>query len=84
MIVPDKDGNPVSDTLCRCRTCGDQYEESKSRAEFKGYCSAGCLHEKSKKLGYRKPKKSWDKSGESEYNVLKRNNQVGSIFVKDV
>jgi hypothetical protein len=59
---------------CRCRNCQSVYEESKSRAEWKGYCSAKCQHEKAKALGYRK------KKGSHEYDVLKRHGEIGSVF----
>lgn len=54
-----------------CRNCGKQYDPMKSRADYRGYCTAKCLHEKAKEHGYRK-------SGElSEYYVLKRAGEIG-------
>lgn len=63
---------------CRCRNCGAKYEESKSRADYKGYCGQACLHEKARKLGY---KKSQEKYGicYTEYSILHHNELIGSI-----
>lgn len=61
---------------CICRTCKKIYEEDKSRAELKGYCSQKCMHEKSREFGFRKEKKGeW-----TEYETLRRHNEVGSVF----
>ncbi len=59
-------------TECTCRTCTKTYDEHKSRAEYKGYCSAKCLHTMAKRCGYKKGKNS-------EYDVLKRAKQIGSV-----
>lgn len=61
--------------LCICRKCKKQYDESKSRGDYKGFCSAKCQHTMAKELGYRK-------NGErSEFSTLQRHNEVGSVFV---
>lgn len=66
---------------CRCRNCGDIYEEIKSRADYKGYCSQRCVHEKAKRSGYIK-RKSWPREPNgSEYDCLKRCNAIGSVPV---
>lgn len=56
---------------CQCRNCGTSYDRSKSRAEYKGFCSAKCQHEKARKLGYRKGK------DRTEFQVLKGNECIG-------
>ena len=68
--------------LCRCRNCGKKYEESKSRAQFQGFCSAQCQHEKAWTLGYRK-KKGWQPISQSEYSILKAANMIGSLTWRD-
>lgn len=66
---------------CLCRNCGDIYEENKSRADCKGYCSQGCLHEQARRCGYRKQSRyPWEPNG-SEYDILKKKNKIGSVFV---
>ncbi len=67
--------------LCSCRTCAAKYEENKSRAEIKGYCSALCQHEMARKHGYKKPTKKW-MAVPSEYTVLKKAEQIGNIPVE--
>lgn len=64
--------------LCKCRNCGTKYDENKSRADWKGYCSQACFHAKARKHGY---KKSYEKygAGHSEYDVLSRAKQIGSV-----
>lgn len=59
----------------KCRCCGKEYNFTKSRAEYQGYCSASCQHKKAKALGYRKS------SGEREFEALKRRGEVGTVFV---
>lgn len=77
--MPSKATNMT--TPCMCRNCGDIYEESKSRADWKGYCSQSCMHEQAKRLGYRKQKRWPNEPAGSEYDVLKRHNKLGSVFV---
>lgn len=60
---------------CACRNCGKHYDESKARGDYKGFCSAKCQHEKARSLGYRKGR------DRTEYDVLKRAECVGSVFV---
>jgi hypothetical protein len=69
-----------STTMCRCRNCGDRYQESKSRADCKGYCSQACMHEKARKLGYKGYRKGMSMYP-TEYYVLKTANAIGSVFV---
>ena len=67
---------------CYCRNCGKKYDEAKSRADYKGYCSQACLHEKAIKHGFKKSKaKSWYLP--SEYEVLNKANLIGSIRWED-
>lgn len=75
-------------TPCKCRTCGKVYDEDKTRADYKGYCSQKCFHQKAKELGYRKGqtemRRGWrTPQSISEYDVLKRHKQVGSVFVTE-
>lgn len=65
--------------ICRCRNCGKKYDEDKSRADFKGYCSQACLHERAWKFGWRKSHARF----RSEYDVLNRADQLGSCEWKD-
>lgn len=67
--------------LCKCRNCGKHYQEAKSRADYKGYCSQVCLHEKARSLGYRKPKKHKWMETPSEYQYLSKANKIGSVPV---
>lgn len=67
--------------VCECRTCKKEYYEHKSRADLKGFCTARCQHEKAALFGYKKSKKpGW--TTHSEYEALKRVNQVGSVVVR--
>lgn len=66
---------------CRCRNCGDKYDEAKSRADWKGYCSQACVHEKAWKHGYKKSQE--EKFGASEYNTLSRAKLLGSVPWED-
>lgn len=50
--------------ICQCRNCPKTYEESKSRADFTGYCSQKCMKEKAKKLG-------WDGKNLTHADMLK-------------
>lgn len=63
---------------CQCRNCGKEYPEHKSRADYKGYCSAKCLHDKAKKLGFRKTRHG---RGHYEYDTLKNANEIGSVYI---
>lgn len=63
--------------VCKCRNCGSMYDPNKSRADFTGYCSQGCMHEKSKSLGYKKPKDRFQK--DNEYEILKSHKAIGNI-----
>jgi hypothetical protein len=78
--------------ICKCRNCGKVYDEFKSRADWKGYCSQKCFHEKARELGYRKPGKGQTDSKDeairrgyeyvrSEYDIVKRANQIGNAPV---
>lgn len=68
---------------CRCRNCGTKYLEPKSRADYKGFCSAGCLHDKAIQLGYKK-KKGWQPLDQSEYAILHKAGMIGSVFVDPI
>jgi hypothetical protein len=59
---------------CRCRNCRKEYDESKSRAEYKGYCSMKCQHEKAKSLAG-----APTVFARGEYSILKQHNEVGSV-----
>ena len=48
---------------CQCRNCGKHYDEARSRADYKGYCSQACLHEKARALGYRPPPRGETRTG---------------------
>lgn len=62
---------------CKCRNCGRVYEEHKATADWKGYCSQRCLHEKARAHGY---SKRLDKFYQrSEYDILRRAGQIGSV-----
>ncbi len=63
--------------ICRCRHCKKEYESSKSRGNYRGFCTATCEHAKAKELGYSKAREA--KGGRSEYDVLKDNNQLGDL-----
>jgi hypothetical protein len=63
--------------LCNCRSCKKPYEEGKSRADLKGYCTQRCLKAMAKKIGMPKPNQR--KPGWPEYDVLKRAGQIGSV-----
>lgn len=67
---------------CECRNCGKIYDEAKSRGDWKGYCSAKCTHEKARSLGYSKAKEKRS-GGSSEYTILHRAGEIGSVFVDD-
>lgn len=58
---------------CLCRNCQKQYQEMKSRADLKGYCTMKCQHAKARELGYR------PNGIQSEYEVLKSYNAIGSL-----
>lgn len=60
---------------CRCRNCGKEYDRNKSRAEYKGFCSAKCQHVKAKQLGYRKGRHT------GEYEVLRAAKCIGDDTV---
>lgn len=59
--------------VCVCRNCRKNYDPKKSRADWKGYCSMKCQHEKAHKLGARDIK--------DEYRVLKSANEIGEVYV---
>ena len=63
---------------CQCRMCSKKYEEEKSRADFKGYCSQGCMHNMARRLGFRTGKRA---PAASEYEVLHQSNAIGSVEV---
>lgn len=67
---------------CICRECDKEYDEATARGDLKGFCSAKCQHAMSKRLGYKpKSKNPMAKAAyRSEYDVLKRAGQVGSVF----
>ncbi len=60
---------------CKCRECGKKYDEYKGTADFKGYCSQKCFHERAKKFGYRVQ----DPTRRSEYSRLHAAGEVGSV-----
>jgi hypothetical protein len=62
---------------CICCNCRTEYDESKSRSDWKGYCSAKCLHEKAAAHGFRYPKKT-SRSYE-EYLFLRPKGLIGSV-----
>lgn len=64
--------------ICKCRFCAKLYDEAKSSADYKGFCSQRCLHASAKQLGWRKGKKGQG----TEYDILKRNNRIGSVIVE--
>lgn len=59
---------------CKCRNCGKTYDARKSRADWTGFCSAKCQHEKAKYLGYRAG------GSRTAYNVLKAAKCIGDDF----
>ena len=64
---------------CRCRNCDSLYNENKSTADWKGYCSQACVHEKSRKHGFKKKNEKY--LGMNEYEILNKANLIGSVFV---
>ena len=69
--------------FCRCRNCGKKYEEAKSRADYNGYCSQACLHDKAIRQGYRRKNAKLMGIAESEYAVLHRAGLIGSVQWED-
>jgi hypothetical protein len=68
--------------LCRCRECEKIYREDKATADWKGYCSQKCVHKRSRKFGFNPTlakKKAYP--FHTEYDVLNRAKQIGSVFV---
>lgn len=61
-------------TLCECRLCGKQYNNQTTKAEYTGYCSAKCLHQSAREVG-------WRKGHGPEFDALKRSYGVGNVFV---
>jgi hypothetical protein len=67
-----------------CRKCGRAYDPNKTRADWRGYCSAACQHQMARDLGYR-PGKYVQRPGFSrplritEYDVLSRHGAIGDI-----
>ncbi len=70
------------DRKCVCRNCGKHYLESKSRADYKGFCSQPCMREKAKSAGFIKGSKKWGtpKPFSNEYLALKSKNWIGSVY----
>lgn len=66
--------------VCRCRNCGTTYDSRRSRADFTGFCTAACQHEKAQALGFKK-RKGWQPVDNTEFQILKRNNMVGDVPV---
>lgn len=71
---------------CRCRNCNCVYDELRSTADYKGYCSQRCLHTKARSLGWRSrlrppdPARPFEKHlVETEYRFLRRHGEIGSI-----
>jgi hypothetical protein len=60
---------------CECRNCHKEYNSNKTRSYWAGFCSAKCLREKLKTLGYKKGKNS-------EYEVLKSHKCIGDCPVE--
>lgn len=58
---------------CKCRECGNVYDNSKARGDLKGFCSAKCQHVKARKCGYRK------NGTRSEYDVLNAARSIGDV-----
>ena len=59
--------------MCVCRKCHREYDESRSRADYRGYCSQACLHAMAKKLGFKK------KPSDREYRILLKNGEIGNV-----
>ena|ERR1017187_2835352 len=59
--------------MCVCRNCPKVYDQNTSRADYMGYCSMKCQHEKAKKLGYKKG------PGSAEWVCLNQNEAVGRV-----
>jgi hypothetical protein len=56
--------------MCLCRQCNSEYDPYKSRADYQGYCSQGCMKRKLKWLGWTK--------GTSMYKTLRDADAIGS------
>lgn len=65
--------------ICSCRNCQKHYDEFKSRADWKGYCSARCQHEKARSLGWRKPSRLRMYQDTSEFHTLKEAGEIGNV-----
>jgi hypothetical protein len=68
------------DNTCLCRNCGNLYAEDKATADWKGYCTQACFHAKAKAHGFKKRNEKF--KGMSEYSILSRAKQIGSVFVR--
>jgi hypothetical protein len=64
---------------CLCRNCGIKYAEHKATADWKGYCSQRCFHEMAKKRGYSKSRHQKYGPTFSEYAILDRVKEIGSV-----
>lgn len=54
---------------CICRNCGKQYDNAKSRADLRGYCSQKCMKNKAFRA------KGYDEI----YKTLKRRGEIGDV-----
>lgn len=77
-----KQRNPSAIANVRCRRCLRAYDPFKSRADWKGYCSAKCQHEMARELGYRPPRRyeshlDQARAGTSEYCILNNARLIG-------
>lgn len=64
---------------CKCRNCGAPYDEEKSRADWKGYCSQACFHARARARGYQPALEKKLGRTYSEYAILNRLKEIGSI-----
>src|ERR1019366_1567192 len=63
--------------MCVCRNCPKVYDQNNSRADYMGYCSMKCQHEKAKKLGYKKSNERL--SNTSEWHYLHDRQVIGRV-----
>jgi hypothetical protein len=63
--------SPLASLMCLCRQCNSEYDPYKSRADYQGYCSQGCMKRKLKWLGWTK--------GTSMYKTLRDADAIGFV-----
>lgn len=62
-----------------CRRCCKAYDPYKSRADWKGYCSQRCFHQKARLHGYSPAREKKYGHFHSEFQILNRAGQIGDV-----